>query len=150
MERHSEDTFERKKYHRLGLWIGGYAAALVALLMFIARRYAKHYLADATPPHLDPTSFQFRFVHALDEQNIHYREVITCPMREREGIWAYGRDGLLEKFRIDGLMDPRSDWVYDVGVRFWKTGQVQLQFLSVKGGSGLKAGLTLTPGTNGK
>ncbi|KAJ5533325.1 hypothetical protein N7494_009877 [Penicillium frequentans] len=87
---------------------------LIALL-YLARVYAKRYMAQLVPPHLDPLSYQYQFKSALDERGWQYREIVGRSLEDMEQIWSKDRSQV-ERFRVEGLMDSASNCAYDVVV----------------------------------
>lgn len=103
-----------------------WTVGLIALL-YLARVYAKRYMAELVPPHLDPLSYQFQFKSALDERGWQYREIVGRSLKDMEQIWSKDRSQV-ERFRVEGLMDSVSNCAYDVVVILRTGGKVQMSF----------------------
>ncbi|KAJ5988186.1 hypothetical protein N7481_003396 [Penicillium waksmanii] len=103
--------------------------AVIWLLGFAAKKYTRKRLAESTSPQFDPTSYQYRFVRVMDQRGLHYRGVVTNSFEQMEKIWKKTPD-VKERFRIEGLEDPESSWVYDISVRFLKNGSISVGFAS--------------------
>jgi hypothetical protein len=111
-------------------------------LVFVAKCYTRKHAVAAPPPHADPTSYQSRVVHAMNQSGLAFREIVTTPLEEMEREWSMYR-GVAERFRIEGLVDTGTSWVYDVVVRFFKNGNIIMQFPSADGESSRRNGLIL-------
>ncbi|KAJ6086008.1 hypothetical protein N7486_010289 [Penicillium sp. IBT 16267x] len=111
------------------------------LLLYLARVYAKRYMAEKVPPHLDPLSYQCQFKSALDERGWQYREIVGRSLKDMERIWSKDQSQI-ERFRIDGLMDSGS--AYDVVVILHTEGKVHMSFRAPEEGMLLPAGIVLT------
>ncbi|KAJ5234436.1 uncharacterized protein N7469_003604 [Penicillium citrinum] len=103
--------------------------ATIWLLFFTAKKYTLRRVTASTPPQFDPSSYQYRFVQAMNQRGIQYREFVANTWQQMEGIWAKDRN-VVERFSIEGLIDPESSWVYDINVRVWNNGTVNVSFAS--------------------
>ncbi|KAJ5809348.1 uncharacterized protein N7503_001566 [Penicillium pulvis] len=99
----------------------------VIVLLYLARVYAKRYMAGLVPPHLNPLSYQYQFKSALDERGWQYREIVGRSLKDMEQIWSKDRTQV-ERFRVEGLMDSASNCAYDVVVILRTGGKVQMSF----------------------
>ena len=125
---------------RTGLIVAG----IVFTVFYVSRKIANKFMANATPAHLDPLSYQFRLTAAMDQRGWHYQEVATAQLAELERLWARNK-GISEKFTIKGLRYPATDeWVYDINVVFGFDGDVQFSFPKINSGSQVSHGLRLS------
>lgn len=108
------------------IWSSYWTVGLIALL-YLSRVYAKRYMAEKIPPHLDPLSYQFQFKSTLDERGWQYREIVGRSLEDMEQIWMKDRSQV-ERFRVEGLMDSTSNCAYDVVVILRTEGKVQMSF----------------------
>ncbi|CAI7585500.1 unnamed protein product [Penicillium pancosmium] len=120
-----------------GLKFGFMMISATWLVGIAAKKYTRKRLAGATPPQFDPTSYQYRFVQAMDQRRLRYRRVVTNSFKQMEKIWVRNLH-VKERFCIEGLEDPESSWVYDINVRFWKNGNISVGFASSEGDMGVK------------
>ncbi|KAJ5635514.1 uncharacterized protein N7484_008827 [Penicillium longicatenatum] len=140
--RDSPKELKRKPLLQDVLWSSYWTVGAI-LLLFLSRVYAKRHMAKRIPPHLDPLSYQSQFKSALDEQGWQYREIVGRSLKDMEKIWSKDRSQV-ERFRVEGLMDPPSDRAYDVVVILRKEGKVQMSFRAPEEGMPLPAGIVLT------
>lgn len=104
-------------------------AATIWLLLFSAKKYTMKRIAASTPPQFNPSSYQYRFIQAMNQRGIQYREFVSNSWQEMESIWVKDRN-VTERFCIEGLVDPAGcSWVYDINVRVWNNGIVNLVFV---------------------
>jgi hypothetical protein len=115
-----------------GLRIGGIVASIAVLLLALARIYAKHHAATATPPWCDPESYQCRLSAAMVKANLQYTDIVSATLAEMDKLWK-SEEALCERFRIEGLVDPEDRrLVYDAVLKFYNNGGVVIQFPSVE------------------
>lgn len=117
------------RFYLYGLKFGSWLLFATWVVGFVATEYTRKRLAGATPPQFDPTSYQYRFVQAMDQRGLRYRRVVTNSFKQMEKIWVKS-PRVKERFRIERLEDPEGSWVYDINVRFWKDGSMTLGFAS--------------------
>lgn len=123
--------------HLRGLTFGFMLLSATWLLGIAAKKYTRKRLAGATPLQFDQTSYQYRFVQAMDQRGLRYRRVVTNSFKQMERIWVRNMN-VKERFCIEGLEDSESSWVYDINVRFWKNGSISVGFASSEADVGVK------------
>lgn len=142
------DNSGLKRKNRISSWpnvrTGLIAAGILFMVFYFSRKMANKFMANATPTHLDPLSYQFRLTAAMNQRGWHYQEVATAQLAELERLWATNK-GISEKFTIKGLRYPATDeWTYDINVVFDFDGNVQFCFPKTNPGSQASHGVRLS------
>lgn len=131
------ETWQGLKVSTIGMITG-----MIWLLLMAAKRYSTKRVANSTPPQFDPSSYQCRLVQAMSQCGLNYRDIVTNSWEQMEIIWKKDVN-VVERFRIEGLVDPGSSWVYDINVRLWYNGSVMVQFAPKEENPSKKAGVVI-------
>lgn len=139
------DLFNPDEYESPGLWWGLGVTIVLGLGFVICRIYAKHHAtAVATPPWCDPESYERRLTAAMAKADIQYTDVVSATLAEMDKLWN-AEQSLCEKFRINGLADSEDRrLVYDIAVRFYSNGVVDLQFAPDETTPKMRPGILIT------
>lgn len=131
------ETWQGLKASTIGMITG-----MIWLLLIAAKKYSTKRVANSTPPQFDPSSYQCRLVQAMRQRGLNYREIVPNSWEQMEIIWKKDVN-VVERFRIEGLVDPGSSWVYDINVRLWNYGSVIVQFTPQEENPSTKAGVLI-------
>lgn len=117
--------------------VAGHITAAWIFSLILARIYVNRNMAAATPPSLNPQSYEYRLARAMQRYGMSYREVVAHSQKEMESIWSVN-PSVREVFRIEGLVDPEClEWAYDVVVKFFRDGQVEMQLSGLDNHKGI-------------